>query len=89
MPVAKIEHLNITDWYTKGVDVSNVQIWSLLNLQETITELVNTGVHEFAENPDVSSWYTPTDMPTTISIWALLSPVDGGTITKNDNPIPF
>ena len=89
LPVAKIEHLNITDWYTKGVDVSNVQIWSLLNPQETITELVNTGVHEFTENPDVASWYTPTDMPTTISIWALLSPVDGGTMTKNDNPIPF
>lgn len=89
LPVAKIEHLNITDWYTKGVDVSNVQIWSLLNVQETITKLINTGVHEFTENLDIADWYTPVGLPTTISIWALLSPTDSGTITKNDNPTPF
>lgn len=89
LPMVRVEHLNIADWYTKGVDVSNVQIWSLLNPQETITPLVNTGVHEFAENFDIASWYTPIDIPTTFSIWALLSPTDSGTITKNDNPTPF
>lgn len=89
LPIAKVERFKILDWYTKGVDVSSVQIWSLLNAQETITKLVNTGVHEFSENVDIASWYTPTDMPTTINIWALLSPADSGTITKNDNPIPF
>ena len=89
LPIAKIERFKISDWYTKGVDVSNVQIWSLLNPQETITKLVNTGVHEFSENFDIADWYTPTDMPATFSMWAQLSPVDSGTITKNDNPTPF
>ena len=89
LPIAKVERFKISDWYTKGVDVSNVQIWSLLNAQETITKLVNTGVHEFSENVDIAAWYTPIDMPTTISIWAQLSPTDSGTITKNDNPTPF
>lgn len=89
LPVARTEHLSIADWYTKGVDVSNIQVWNLLNPQETITKLVNTGVHEFSENVDIAAWYTPTDMPTTMSIWALLSLTDSGTITKNENPIPF
>ena len=89
LPMVKVERLNIADWYIADIDVSNIQVWNLLNPQETITPLVNTGVHEFAENVDIASWYTPTDMPTAITIWARLSPTDSGTITKNDNPIPF
>lgn len=89
LPIAKTERFKISDWYLRGVDVSNVQLWSLLNPQETVTKLVNIGVHEFSDNVDIAAWYTPTDMPTTITIWARLSPVDGGTITKNDNPTPF
>ena len=89
LPIAKVERFKISDWYTKGVDVSNVQIWSLLNAQETITELVNTGVHEFIDNIDLAGWCIPADILTTTTIWALLSPADSGTITKNENPIPF
>lgn len=89
LPIAKVEKVKLLDWYIKGVDASNVQIWSLLNVQETITKLVNTGVHEFTENLDIASWYTPTDIPMTISTWTQLSPTDSGTITINDNPIPF
>lgn len=89
LPIAKVERFKISDWYTKGVDVSNVQIWSLLNVQETITKLVNTGVHEFSDNVDIAAWYTPTDMPTITSFWARLSPTDSGTITINNNPTPF
>ena len=89
LPMVKVEHLNITDWYIAGVDVSNIQAWNLLNPQETITSSVNMGVHEFAENFDIANWYTPVGLPTTFSSWSQLSPVDGGTITKNDNPIPF
>ena len=89
LPMVKVEHLNIADWYRADIDVSNIQVWNLLNPQETITPLVNTGVHEFAENFNIASWYIPVDMPTTFSIWALLSLTDSGTITKNDNPIPF
>ena len=89
LPMVKVEHLSIADWYIADIDVSNIQVWNLLNPQETITELVNTGVHEFSENVDIVAWYTPTDMPTTFSIWALLSPIDSGTITINNNPTPF
>lgn len=89
LPVARTEHLNIADWHLRDVDVSNIQIWSLLNPQETITKFVNTGVHEFSENVDIAAWYTPTNMPTAITIWARLSPTDSGTITKNDTPTPF
>ena len=89
LPVVKTEHLSIADWYIADIDVSNIQVWNLLNLQETTTSLVNTGVHEFSENLDIASWYTPIDMPTTFSIWALLSPTDSGTITINNNPTPF
>lgn len=89
LPLVAKEKLKLIDWYTKDVDVSNIQIWNVLNLQETITKLVNTGVHEFTENFDIVGWYTPTDMPTTISIWAQLSPTDSGTITVNNNPTPF
>ena len=89
LPIAKTEKVKLLDWYMKGVDVSNMQLWSVINPQETITNLVNTGVHEFAENLDVAAWYTPTDMPTAITIWARLSPTDSGTITINNNPTPF
>lgn len=89
LPIAKVEHLNIVDWYIADIGVSNVQVWNLLNPQETITKLINTGVHEFSENVDIASWYTPVGLPTTFSIWAQLSPTDSGTITTNNNPIPF
>lgn len=89
LPVAKIERLKLSDWYLKGVDVSNLHVWSTINPQETITKLVNTGVREFIDNIDIAGWYIPADMLTTTTIWALLSPIDSGTITKNDNPIPF
>lgn len=89
LPIARTEHLSIADWYIADIDVSNIQVWKLLNAQEAITPLVNTGVHEFSENFDIASWYTSIDMPTTFSIWALLSPTDSGTITINNNPTPF
>lgn len=89
LPVAKIERLKLSDWYLKGVDVSNLHVWSTINPQETITELVNTGVHEFIDNIDLADWCIPADILTTTTIWALLSPTDSGTITINDNPTPF
>lgn len=89
LPIVKVERVKISDWYTKGVDVSNIQVWNLLNPQETITKLINTGVHEFSENVDIASWYTPVGLPTTFNIWAQLSPTDSGTITINNNPTPF
>ena len=89
LPVAKIECLKLSDWCLKGVDVSNLHVWSTINPQETITELVNTGVHEFIDNIDLAGWCIPADILTTTTIWTLLSPTDSGTITINDNPTPF
>ena len=89
LPIAKTEKVKLLDWYMKGVDTSNMQLWSVFNPQETLMRLINTGVHEFAETLDIASWYAPANTPTTMSFWALASPTDSGTITKNDNPIPF
>lgn len=88
LPLVAKERLKLLDWSTKGVDISNTQIWSVLNPQETITKLINTGVHEFTENFDIASWCALANIPTT-SIWVQLSPTDSGTITINDNPTPF
>ena len=89
LPIGKVEKVKLIDWYTKGVEASNLQFWSIFNPQETLTRLINTGVHEFTETLDIASWYAPVNTPTTMSFWAQASPTDGGTITKNDNPIPF
>ena len=89
LPVGKVERLKLLDWYAKGVDVSNMQIWSIFNPQETITKLINTGVHEFAETLGIASWYAPANIPTTVSFWSQLSPTDSGTTTINDTPTPF
>lgn len=89
LPIAKTEKVKLLDWYMKGVDTSNMQLWSVFNPQETLTRLINTGVHEFTETLDIASWYAPANTPTTMSFWAQASPTDSGTITKNDNPIPF
>lgn len=89
LPVGKVEKLKLLDWYMKGVDISNIQIWSILNPQETLSHLVNENVHEFTETITATSWNAITNILTTLSFWLQLSPVDSGTITKNDNPIPF
>ena len=89
LPIGKVEKVKLIDWYTKGIDASNLQFWSVFNPQETFTKFINTGVHEFAEAITAAGWNAITVIPTTMSFWAQASPTDGGTITKNDNPIPF
>lgn len=89
LPIAKVEKLKLLDWYAKGVDASNIQFWSILNPQETLSHLVNENLYEFTETITAASWNVLTDIPTTISFWSQLSITDSGTITKNENPIPF
>ena len=73
----------------KGVDASNMQLWSVINPQETLSHLVNENLYDFAEAITAAGWNVITGIPTTISFWAQASPTDSGTITKNENPIPF
>ena len=89
LPIAKTEKVKLLDWYMKGVDASNMQLWSVINPQETLSHLVNENLYEFAEAITAAGWNAITVIPTTMSFWAQASPTDGGTITKNDNPIPF
>ena len=89
LPIAKTEKVKLLDWYMKGVDASNMQLWSVINPQETLSHLVNENLYDFAEAITAAGWNAITVIPTTMSFWAQASPVDGGTITKNDNPIPF
>lgn len=89
LPIAKVERFKISDWATNNVDISNIQIWTVFDLQESTTKLINTGIHDFTENFDLASWSALTGMSAAISIWTTLSPTDSGTITKNDNPTPF
>ena len=89
LPFGKVEKVKLLDWYMKGVDASNMQLWSVINPQETWSHLVNENLHDFVEVITAAGWNAITGIPTTMSFWAQASPTDGGTITKNDNPIPF
>lgn len=89
LPVGKVEKVKLINWYTKGVDASNIQFWSIFNPQETFSHLVNENIHEFTETITATSWNAITNIPTTLSFWSQLLPVDSGTMIKNDNPIPF
>ena len=89
LPIGKVEKVKLLDWYMKGVDASNMQLWSVINPQETLSHLVNENLYDFAEAITAAGWNVITGIPTTISFWAQASPTDSGTITKNENPIPF
>lgn len=89
LPFGKVEKLKLLDWYTKGVDASNIQFWSVFNPQETLSDWTNENVYEFAETITAASWNVITNIPTNISFWSQLTITDGGTTTINDTPTPF
>lgn len=89
LPIGKVEKVKLIDWYTKGVDASNMQLWSVINPQETLSHLVNENLYDFAEAITAAGWNAITNIPATISFWAQVLPTDSGTLTKNENPIPF
>ena len=89
LPFGKVEKVKLIDWYTKGVEASNIQFWSVFNPQETLSHLANENVYEFTETITATSWNVITNMPTNVTFWSQLTITDSGTITKNENPIPF
>ena len=89
LPFGKVEKVKLIDCYTKGVEASNIQFWSVFNPQETLSHLANENVYEFAETITATSWNVITNIPTNVIFWSQLTITDSGTITKNENPIPF
>lgn len=89
LPIGKVEKVKLIDWYTKGVEASNIQMWSLINVQETLSDWENENVHEFTETFDATNWNVITNIPTNVTYWSRLAITDSGTITKNDNLTPF
>ena len=89
LPVGKVEKVKLIDWYTKGVEASNIQMWSLINVQETLSHLENENVYDFTETITATSWNVITNVPTNVTFWSQFTITDSGTITKNENPIPF
>ena len=89
LPIGKVEKVKLIDWYTKGVEASNIQMWSLINVQETLSDWENENVYEFTETITATSWNIITNVPTNVTFWSQLTITDSGTITKNENPIPF
>ena len=64
-------------------------MWSLINVQETLSHFENENVYNFTETFDPTNWNVITDIPTNVTYWSRLSITDSGTITKNDTPTPF
>ena len=89
LPVGKVERVKLIDWYTKGVEASNIQFWSLINVQETLSDWTNANVYDFTETFDATNWNVITNIPTNVTYWSRFTITDSGTITKNENPIPF
>lgn len=89
LPIAKVEKVKLIDWYTKGVEASNIQMWSLINVQETLSHLENENVYDLTETITATSWNIITNVPTDVTFWSQFTITDSGTITKNENPIPF
>ena len=89
LPIGKVEKVKLIDWYTKGVEASNIQMWSLINVQETLSHLENENVYDFTETITATSWNVIANVPTNVTFWSQFTITDSGTITKNENPIPF
>lgn len=89
LPTTFKDILNISNWTITNVPLGNVSLWSNLNFEETYTEYKNSHAHSFEESLALNAWNpSGTDVAST-QLWASLSPIDSGTITKNDNPTPF
>ena len=89
LPFGKVEKVKLIDWYTKGVEASNIQMWSLINVQETLSDWTNENVYDFTETFDATNWNVITNIPTNVTYWSRFTITDSGTITKNDTPTPF
>lgn len=89
LPTAFKDTLNISNWTITNVQLDNISLWSNLNFEETYTEYKNSHAHSFEESLVLSAWNPSGTDVASAQLWAQLSPIDSGTITKNDNPTPF
>lgn len=89
LPTTFKDVLNISNWTITNVQLDNISLWSNLNFEETYTEYKNSHAHSFEEGLVLSAWNPSGADVTSAQLWAVLSPTDGGTITKNDSPTPF
>ena len=89
LPTTFKETFDISNWTITTVPLGNVSLWSNLNFEETYTEYKNSHAHSFEESLALSTWNPSGTDVASAQLWAQLSPIDSGTITKNDNPTPF
>lgn len=89
LPTTFKDMLNISNWTITNVPLGNVSFWSNLNFEETYTEYKNSHAHSFEESLVLNTWNPSGTDVASAQLWAQLSPIDSGTITKNDNPTPF
>ena len=89
LPTTFKDILNISNWTITNVQLDNISLWSNLNFEETYTEYKNSHAHSFEESLVLSAWNPSGTDVASAQLWAQLSPIDSGTITKNDNPTPF
>lgn len=89
LPTTFKDILNISNWTITNVQLDNISLWSNLNFEETYTEYKNSHAHSFEESLVLSAWNPSGADVASAQLWAQLSPIDSGTITKNDNPTPF
>lgn len=89
LPTTFKDILNISNWTITNVQLGDVSLWGNLNFEETYTEYKNSHAHSFEESLVLSAWNPSGTDVASAQLWAQLSPIDSGTITKNENPIPF
>lgn len=89
LPTTFTDILNISNWTITNVQLDNISLWSNLNFEEMYTEYKNSHAHSFEESLVLSAWNPSGTDVASAQLWAQLSPIDSGTITKNDNPTPF
>lgn len=89
LPTTFKDILNISNWTITNVPLSTLSLWSNLNFEETYTEYKNSHAHSFEESLALDTWNPSATDAAGAQLWVQLSPIDSGTITKNDNPTPF
>lgn len=89
LPTTFKDILNISNWTITNVSLGDVSLWSNLNFEEMYTEYKNSHAHSFEESLVLSAWNPSGTDVASAQLWSQLSPIDSGTITKNDNPTPF
>lgn len=89
LPMVKVEHLNIASWVSSGVSVEGFSVWDALNISDATSTYRNCGNHALEEQLSILSWVSNGLDVTQLNIWTSLNISDSGTITINNNPIPF